>query len=232
MTCNTKHTGTQYCSWASFQPVLTVGHPFSPSLPLGILSARPCRWASFQPVRQQSVQNNTKLMQNSVKIDTKSCQNWCNILSKLMQNSVKIDAKFYQNHSKNPSKPNQKKRWAPLSARTYRWASFQPVLTAGHPFSPYVNIFATLMIVTVDSTILPLTKGDWLHNRQQQSQNLAALCLYHDRDSHNTCTHSIHLRQAAIFHIFACSKILSGCFRSPRRSCGNRFLCFGMWSCA
>jgi hypothetical protein len=83
--------------WASFQPVLTVGHPFSPSLPLGILSARPCRWASFQPVRQQSVQNNTKLMQNSVKIDTKSCQNWCNILSKLMQNSVKIDAKFRQN---------------------------------------------------------------------------------------------------------------------------------------
>ena len=44
-----------------------------------------------------------------------------------MQNSVKIDAKFHQNHSKNPSKPNQKKRWAPLSARTYRWASFQPV---------------------------------------------------------------------------------------------------------
>ena len=30
--------------------VLIAGHPFSPCLPLGILSARAYRWASFQPV--------------------------------------------------------------------------------------------------------------------------------------------------------------------------------------
>ena len=92
----------QIIARASFQPVLTVftvGHPFSPRVPLGILSAR-----TYHP-KQCKIRCNipSKSMQNSTNIHATFRQNLCKILSKSIQKSVKIYATFCQNRYKFPS---------------------------------------------------------------------------------------------------------------------------------